>query len=227
MPRTLHALLAGLVVLPMLGCGDGGPTPPSGPRRPVLGPTTFIDPDIITATDSSAFTGVVANGQGSRTMFDRRADAEVTVDAWLFDASYDDGLSTEIQVNPEFADTVAAALAEQFGRSLGRLPNVLRAGVEEIWVHDGVEEFGAFDGALLIHAGQAVAYFNDSFLEEVLAHQAVHVSLDPAHATSAGWIEAQELDNGFISQNAEDAPTTEDVAESFIPYLAVVWGTAV
>lgn len=212
-----------LVLVSALGCGDD-PTTPTGLRPPVLGPTTFIDPDLITETDSSALTGVVANGQGSRTMFDRRVDGDVTVDAWLFDASYDDGLAAEVQVNPELADTTAARLAEEYARAVGRLPHAIRAGIDEIWVHDGDELFGAFGGSLLIHVAQARSYYNDGFLDEALAHQAVHVTLDPAHAASAGWLNAQQVDNGFISQNAEDAPTTEDVAESFLPYLAVVHG---
>jgi hypothetical protein len=222
--RLTRALLLGLLCLPVIGCGDDGPSTPPGLRPPALGPTTFIDPDILTATDSSAFTGVVANGQGSRTMFDRRTGGEVTVDAWLFDASYDDGLTAEIQVNPEFADSVAAEIAEKYGRAVGRLPNALRAGLDEVWIHDGEELFGAFDASLLVHLTQAEIYEMDGFLEEALMHQAVHVSLDAAHAASPGWLEAQELDNGFISQNAQDAPTTEDVAESFIPYVAVVYG---
>ena len=219
-----RVLLAGLVCLPMLGCGDDEPTGPVGLRPPVLGATTLMDPDVITASDSSALTGVVANGQGSRTMFDRRVDADVTVDAWLFDASYDDGLSAEIQVNPEFADTTAARLAEEYARALGTLPNVLRAGVDEVWVHDGEELFGAFDGSLLIHEVQARVFEQVGAFHEALANQAVRISLYPGHAASAGWLEAQELDNGFISQIAQDDPAGEDLAESFLPYIAVVYG---
>ena len=46
----------------------------------------------------------------------------------------------------------------------------------------------------------------------------------PAHAASAGWLEAQELDNGFISPIAQDDPEGEDLAESFLPYIAVLYG---
>lgn len=217
------ALFAGLLGLAAAGCSDD-PAGPSGLRPPVLDATTFIDPDLITPEDSSAFTSMTANGQGSRTMFDRRVDGEVTVDAWLFDASYDDGLSAEIQVNPEFSDSLATVLAERYARAVGRLPNVLRAGIDEVWVHDGEELFGAFGSSLLIHYTQAEIYFQNGFTDEAIAHQAVHVSLDAAHAASAGWLEAQELDNGFISAQAQAAPTTEDVAESFMPYIAVVYG---
>ena len=217
-------LLVALVCLPTLGCGDDEPTGPVGLRPPVLGATTFIDPDIITASDSSALTGVVANGQGSRTMFDRRVDADVTVDAWLFDASYDDGLSVEFQVNPEFSDTTATRLAEEYARAVGTLPNAIRAGIDEVWVHDGEELFGAFGGSLLIHEVQARIFEVDGAFHEALVNQAVRISLYPGHATSAGWLDAQELDNGFISQIAQDDPEGEDLAESFLPYIAVLYG---
>ncbi|MBK8292764.1 MAG: hypothetical protein IPK96_19345 [Flammeovirgaceae bacterium] len=45
--------------------------------------------------------------------------------------------------------------------------------------------------------------------------------MDAAHATSAGWISAQESDGNFISTYALDNPKREDIAESFLLYLAV------
>ena len=41
------------------------------------------------------------------------------------------------------------------------------------------------------------------------------------HSASAGWIAAQGKDPAFISTYARDNPTREDIAESFLPYLAV------
>jgi len=222
--RLYRALAAVVLCLPVVACGDDEPSAPAVLRPPALGPTTFIDPDILTETDTTSLSGVVATGQGMRTMFDRRVDGDVTVDAYLFDASFDDGLSLEIQVNPEFGDSVANELAQQYAASIGRLPNVLRRDIDVVWVHDGVELFGGGEDNLLIHVGQAVLYYNDGFLEEALAHQAAHTSLDADHAGSAGWLEAQTIDNGFISEIAQESPTTEDVAESFLPYLAVVYG---
>ena len=223
--RSLRrAIAGGLLCLPLVACGEDEPAGPPALRPPTLGPTTFIDPDVLTETDVTSLDALVPNGQGMRTMFDRRVDGNVTVDAYLFDASFDDGLSLEIQVNPELGDSLANALAEQYAASIGRLPNILRRDIDVVWVHDGDELFGGGADNLLIHVDQAVSYYNDGFLEEALAHQAAHTSLDAAHATSAGWLDAQSVDNGFISMPAQDNPTTEDVAESFLPWLAVVTG---
>ena len=40
-------------------------------------------------------------------MFDRRPADWVVLNAYLFDARFDDGLSSEVQVNPEFGSVPA------------------------------------------------------------------------------------------------------------------------
>ena len=122
----LMCILAAAVVL--VACGDDkGPTAPVVVDPP-FGGTIFIDPDIITSSDPTTFVSLTPAGQGSRTMYDRRVNDWITVDAFLFDASFDDGLSAEIQVNPEFG-TVGAAEAEasKYAPVIGRLPTVLRS----------------------------------------------------------------------------------------------------
>lgn len=74
---------------------------------------------------------------------------------------------------------------------------------------------------LLIHTGQAGIYLADGILEETLVHEAAHTSLDADHASAAGWVAAQSADGDFISTYARDFPRREDMAESFLLYLAV------
>jgi hypothetical protein len=69
--------------------------------EPPFSGTIFIDPDIITASDPTTFESATYSGQGARTMFDRRVNNWIVRNAYLFDASFDDGLTVEIQVNPE------------------------------------------------------------------------------------------------------------------------------
>ena len=57
--------------------------------------------------------------------------------------------------------------------------------------------------------------------QHLLVHEAAHTSLDARHAQSAKWLQAQETDCHFISTYAEDYPLREDIAESYLPYLAV------
>jgi hypothetical protein len=181
-----------------------------------------MDPDIITASDPTTFQALSPKGQGNRTMFDRRANAFVQFDAYLFDATFSDGLSAEIQVNPEFGSSeVARVEAEKYAIVIGRIPKALRINVLTVWIHKGMELFGGGNNNLLIHVGQGDAYIADGILEETFVHEAAHTSLDAAHAASAGWLSAQAKDVNFISTYARDNPTREDVAESVLPWLAV------
>ncbi len=205
---------AALVLAPLAGHPAQAQPPFSG--------TIFLDPDIITPADPSAFTGLTDAGRGDRRMFDRRVDRFVNVNAYLFDATYRDGPSVEIQVNPEFGGVdLARDEAERYAREIGRLPRALRADVETAWIHKGVRPFGGGNRNLLIHTGQADLYAADSILEETLVHEAAHTSLDAAHAAAPSWRAAQRADPEFLSTYARDNPTREDIAESFLPWLAV------
>lgn len=189
---------------------------------PPFSGTIFIDPDIITPSDVTTFQSVSYSGRGFRTMYDRRVNNWITVSAYLFDASFDDGLTAEIQVNPEFGSSSAAlAEAQKYGPVIGQLPTALRADVQTVWIHKGTQPFGGGNNNLLIHIGQADLYVNDGILEETFVHEAAHTSLDAAHANSSGWLAAQVADAEFISTYARDFPNREDIAESFLPYLAV------
>ena len=184
--------------------------------------TIFIDGDIITENDSSTFISSLYIGQGLRKMYDRRVNDWIAVNAYLFDASFNDGLTCEIQVNPEF-ETIDNALieAEKYGKEIGRLPTCLRNDVETVWIHQGTKPFGGGNNNILIHTGQAINYINSGILEETLVHEASHTSLDSYHSSTAGWLNAQIQDNQYISTYAQDYPQREDIAESFLVYLAV------
>ena len=69
---------------------------------PFAGTAHDIDPAIITSADPSSLLVVAYAGRGTRTVFDRRPNAWIDIDAYLFNARFDDGSETEMQVNPEF-----------------------------------------------------------------------------------------------------------------------------
>jgi hypothetical protein len=212
-----------LFALSIAGCGaDEAPLEPVGTGPPPFAGTIFIDPDIITSADPSTFQSLSYAGQEPRTMFDRRVNGWVTVDAYLFDAGFGDGLTVEIQVNPEFGVAGTAMVeAEKYAEVIGRLPTSLRTDVATVWIHKGTQPFGGGNNNLLIHVGQADLYAADGILEEALVHEAAHTSLDAAHAAAPGWLAAQDADGTFISTYARDFPNREDIAESFLPYLAI------
>jgi hypothetical protein len=189
---------------------------------PPFSGTIFIDREIVTPEDPTAFQTLEDAGRGLRTMFDRRVNNWVTENAFLFNAHFDDGLRIEVQVNPEFGSVEPARTeALRYLHAIGQLPTALRADVETVWLHKGFQPFGGGNNNLLIHSEQADAYISDGILEETLMHEASHTSLDPYHAKAAGWIAAQNADPEFISTYARDNPQREDIAETFVPYFAV------
>ncbi|MCB0656896.1 MAG: T9SS type A sorting domain-containing protein [Saprospiraceae bacterium] len=190
--------------------------------QPPYAGTIFIDPDIVTASDPSALQSTSYTGRGPVTMYDRRIPGWATVNAYLFDVVWNDGLTSVAQVNPEFGTLDLATLeAEKYAYLIGQLPTCLREDVDEIWIHQGNEPFGGGNNSILIHTGLSAEYENSGILEETLVHEASHTSLDATHAATPGWINAQKMDKQFISTYARDNPTTEDIAESYLTWLAV------
>ena len=69
---------------------------------PPFGGTVWVDPNIITDADYSSLNKISYSGQGMRTMFDRRVNGWVQLNAYLFAVDFDNGKQIEFQVNPEF-----------------------------------------------------------------------------------------------------------------------------
>lgn len=190
--------------------------------EPPFSGTVFVDPDIVISADRSNYLKVKYTGREKRSMFDRRKDAFISLKPHLFRATFKDSRPIEMQVNPEFGnERQARKVAIKYAREIGRLPRSLRTDVKTVWIHKGTQLFGGGNNNILIYTGQSAAYERDGFLEEVLVHEACHTSLDARHAASEGWLAAQQSDPEFISPYARDNPTREDIAESFLLWMAV------
>lgn len=184
--------------------------------------TIFTSANIITEKDPTTFTGLTYAGQGTRTVFDRRSNDWVTINAFLFPATFNDGLTSEVIVNPEFGTREQAEQhARYYAHRVGQLPTILRKDVKALWIHKGVQPFGGGNDSILIHVGKAAEYLRDGILEETLVHEAVHTSMDKEHAKTRAWINAQQADGRYISPYARENPEREDLAETFLMYLAV------
>lgn len=191
-------------------------------QQPPYRGTAFIDPDLIVESDPSTLRSLEYAGRDTRRMFDRRADAFVPTDAYLFEAAFEGATTVEVQVNAEFGDAATAERhAAFYARAIGQLPAGLRTRVATVWIHRGDMPFGGGNDNILIHTGKAAEYLRDGVLEEILIHEAAHTSLDPVHAAADVWLAAQAADGGFVSDYARDHPGREDVAESFGPFFAI------
>jgi len=225
MMRLRNLILSIILVITIAGCGgNGGNNKPQD--SPIIQPpysgTIFLDQDILTSADPTALLSITYEGEGRRLMFDRRVDSFITVNAFLFNAEYVEGRTVEVQVNSEFGSVNSAKLeADFYSEAVGRLPAVLRNDLETLWIHKGLEPFGGGNNNILIHTGQAALYLKDGILEETLVHEAAHTSLDATHALAPAWLSAQNEDNTYISTYARDHSTREDIAETFLVYLAV------
>lgn len=191
-------------------------------KEPPFWGTIFIDPNIVTDSDPSAFKSISFKGIGLREMYDRRS-SWVNLQAFLFEAQFDDGSIIEMQVNPEFNDqSIAEIEAKKYAWLIGQLPVFLRKDIKTSWIHKGIYDLGGGNSNILIHTGNADKLERDGILEETLIHEASHTSLDSYHANNHAWLEAQSKDNNFISNYARDNPLREDIAESFLTYLAAI-----
>ena len=193
------------------------------PIDPPFHGTIFIDPNIINKLDPSCFVNLYYNGQDLRTMYDRREEGWIENKPYLFPAKYEDGLMIEVQVNSEFENQyVAQSFAQKFAILIGKLPNELRKDIQTVWIHRGMKPFGGGNNNILIHTDWSDEnYEEQGILEETLVHEAAHTSLDLFHAKNPSWLEAQNLDRAFISEYAKENPMREDIAESYLPYLAI------
>ena len=157
-------------------------------------------------------------------MFDRRPNDWIEIDAFLFDAGFDNGTVVEVQVNPEFGDRSGAEeQAQRYATAIGRLPAGLRAELRNVWIHKGGPEhlLGGGNNNILIHTGEAENLSRRGTLEEALLHEAAHTSLDPFYKDDPRWLGARQADGAFISTYARDYPDREDIAESVVPWIAV------
>ena len=198
---------------------------PAGAREPVAPPfsgTILIDPDIITSDSPTVFKRATYAGRDRRRVFDRRKDDWVTIRAYVFGLRFADGTRSDAVVNPEFGSVKAArAQARRYAVVTGRLPAMLRRDVDELWIHRGRQLYGGGNRSLLIHTGQTREYVEAGILEETLAHEGAHTSLDADLAASTGWMAAQAADPTSVSDYARDNPQREDVAETIVAWLAV------
>ena len=179
--------------------------------------------DILDDSDPTSLRSVTYAGRGERVIADRRTGGQITVDAYLFSAQYD-GPELEFRVNPEFGSVEAAqAEVDTYAPAIGRLPAALLSRALKVDINAGDLAFGGNGslGRFLIHTDYGEKRLRSGFLEEVLLHEAGHVSLDPTHWNAPDWRAAQQADGVFISDYARDFPDREDVAESILTCFAV------
>lgn len=190
--------------------------------------TSFFT-NAITHDDPSVFLNLKYIGIDSREMYDRRVYNLRNIKAYLFEAKFKNRKSIEIQVDHEFGSVENALYwAKRVAFPMGQIPRVLSKDVQYISIQSMNAPFTASPRArrIRVYTGQFLERAEHGSIEEALVHEGVHVSLDYLSVnqvnqgrTSPGWKKAQKNDGMFISAYAENSPKTEDMAESFLPWL--------
>ena len=188
------------------------------PAVPPLEDTSFPCRDIIRATDPTAFTGLTYVGEGERVVFDLRVNDLTRLTFVLYTATYDDGMTVEIRVERDTFKEQAKYYAGYYSKVFGRLPTGVRTRVKALSIMTGPHDWGGGINDITIHNGRNYALTNT--LEETFLHEAAHTSLVD-YNSSEEWKAAQRADDTFISDYALRYPEREDVAESYVAYVAV------
>ena len=118
-------------------------------------------------------------------MYDRQYGYITQGDAYVFDLILSDQTGIRINVNKIYPFTEADAYyeAEKYGRSIGRLPYVLRRDVNRLTINDGYYPWGgSARGEIIVHTEYAEReydnYWSGSIIDETMIHEAAHTSID-------------------------------------------------
>ena len=110
-----------------------------------------------------------------------------------------------------------------YGKGVSRLPKILRLNIDTVTINAGNVPWGGGNRDILIHTGSSEFYKNfweGDIIEETLVHEAAHTSLDPRIYNTEAWHAAVAEDGKYISDYAREFPRREDVAETFVVWLA-------
>lgn len=152
--------------------------------------------------------------------------------AHVFDVTFD-ARRVEFQVHVELGGRVEArAEVDVYAPIFGQMPASLMEHLREVEIHDsGGHAMSArrhdytdpSAGSVSINTAYATEtdLVGRGFAEEFAMHELGHVSWDPKHLQSPGWLEAQQADPAFVSPYARDYPDREDLADTTVAWFAV------
>lgn len=182
--------------------------------------TVWVESGILTEDDASAFVSLSYVGEDNRNVYDVREEGFVGIDLWIFEATLDYGKKIEMQVNTEMSKSTAESYARDFAIVVGKLPKFLIASLDAVTIHkNGSESFFGGSGQIIVYADSGEQLFKSGFIEEILIHEAGHVTLDVWYQ-EGDYLSYRKKDPTYISTYARDNPVREDLSESIGLYLA-------
>ena len=215
--RPYAVLLVALAAI----CLVLAPVKEAGAHASVSG-TVWKSSSVITPSDSSVCTVSAADPPRKTVAMNENGPGNLgrLANAWIFKANCDGGANEfKIRVHPDFATQQDATTeAEKYGNAVGRLPKVLRSKIRNLSIHKASHSWFTtkVGGDIRIYT----EFQEDKYDEEILVHEAAHVSLDDRVKSDSKWLAARKADGAYISSYAKTYATREDVAESFLAYFS-------
>lgn len=208
-------MLASVLLALILWQGTAKPLYPSS----VVG----TDFDFIREVDRSVYEKVSFTKKGPAEMPDKTGEGELFQEAFQFQATYGDGVKVHFAVHHRIgSEANAKPFVEKAAVRLGRIPHILRKGVERVVINVGDATAFSDRGLIVLYTQNMEKRISTKDLEETIFHESVHATWDSEHAGSAGWKAAQKSDPGFVTDYASRLPSGEDLAESALFAVTLV-----
>ena len=188
-------------------------------------------PDLIKPSDFTVYSTSSYQGIENRLFYDKSISDFINYDAYVFKVNFKDGLILDFEIKTDFTLSKALEIEKKFSPKIGQLGKELRKNINSIEFLKG--EFGASaqKSEDLVYANITlhIDWINNIVetrpdgdrTEELFIHEAAHLSIDPYVYGQQGWTDAVNLDGNYLSTYAKDNPDSEDVAETFLAYIAV------
>ena len=170
------------------------------------------------------YIGVFAGGELYGKYWDYRNNKWNSDPCFTFTAYFSDQHLTEVTlpVKDFFFKSYAKYQAERMLRVLGKTPTFSRSWLKTIAINgDGVGARAGFNsGRLSMTLNLAPWVIRNAY--KLFLHEGAHVGIIFVDIVQSDkWKRAQGLDPLFISFHAKDNPNSEDVPESFVPWMKV------
>ncbi len=182
----------------------------------------YASPNIITSFDRSAFSSIKYKGREVLDVYNMCKKDWYEDNAFLFEATYSDNQTLELQLESKFLNNASAEVAAQrYAKKLGQIPYLFRKGVDSASILLKNCTIGGGSGNIIINTGDAFFLTSMGILEETLLHEAGHAGFDDKYKHDPAWKRAQKKDGQYISWYARDFTEREDLAESMVLFYAV------
>jgi hypothetical protein len=181
------------------------------------------DFDFIRESDPSVWDKATFMKKDKAEMPDKTTDGELFHESYQFQATYKDQIKVHIAVHHRVgSESEARKYVDLAAVRLGRIPHILRKGVERIVINVGDATAFSDRGLIVLYTENMAKRISTHDLEETIFHESVHATWDSEHAGSDGWKAAQKSDKGFITDYASRQPGREDLAESALFAVTLV-----